>query len=150
MSLTAFRDGWITIALNGEVKNENTTEPRKGIRNFVFHSHLVLICAPVYGQWVKVPTGRIPRGPDGKPNLSAPAPRSPDGHPDLSGVWESGGARYILDIAADLNPATVPFMPWAKALVDERADGSHSERIPLQTACPEASRGSMPRPHLGR
>src|SRR5262249_30886333 len=34
---------------------------------------LVLICAPVYAQWVKVPSGSIPRGPDGKPNLSAPA-----------------------------------------------------------------------------
>src|SRR5258707_5314731 len=47
---------------------------------------VVLICAPVYGQWVKVPAGGIPKGPDGKPNLAAPAPRSTDGHPDLSGV----------------------------------------------------------------
>ncbi len=68
-----------------------------------------LICAPVYGQWVKVPAGGIPKGPDGKPNLSAPAPRSADGHPDLSGVWESGSAKYILDIAADLKPGDVPF-----------------------------------------
>ena len=36
---------------------------------------LVLICAPAYGQWVKVPAGGIPKAPDGKPNLSAPAPR---------------------------------------------------------------------------
>ena len=42
----------------------------------------------------------IPKGPDGKPNLSAPAPRSADGHPHLSGVWESGGAKYVMDIAA--------------------------------------------------
>ena len=34
---------------------------------------VVLICAPVYGQWVKVPASGIPKGPDGKPNLSAPA-----------------------------------------------------------------------------
>ena len=47
---------------------------------------VVLICAPVYGQWVKVPTHAIPKGPDGKPNLSAPAPRSPNGHPNLSKV----------------------------------------------------------------
>src|SRR5213083_2228929 len=91
---------------------------------------LVLICTPVYGQWVRVPTGGIPKRPDGKPNLSAPAPRSPDGHPDLSGVWESGGPKYILDIAADLKPGDVPFMPWAKALVDQRADGSHSGEVP--------------------
>jgi len=80
-----------------------------------------LICAPVYGQWVKVPAGGIPKRPDGKPNLSAPAPRSADGHPDLSGVWESGSAKYILDIAADLKPGDVPFQPWAKSLVDQRA-----------------------------
>src|SRR5678809_7826 len=59
---------------------------------------LVLICAPVYAQWVKVPTGSIPRGPDGKPNLLAPAPRLPDGRPDLSGVWEPNGNKYVLDI----------------------------------------------------
>src|SRR6202521_4366058 len=96
----------------------------------------VLICAPVYGQWVKVPAGGIPKGPDGKPNLSAPAPRTADGHPDLSGVWESGGAKYILDIAANLKPSDVPFQPWAKALVDQRADGSHSGEDPSANCLP--------------
>ncbi len=70
---------------------------------------LGLICAPVYGQWVKVPAAGTPRGPDGKPNLSAPAPRLSDGHSDLSGVWESGGGKYIQNIAADLKPGEVPF-----------------------------------------
>src|SRR6266849_3343024 len=99
---------------------------------------LTLVCAavPVYGQWVKVPAGGIPKGPDGKPNLSAPAPRSADGHPDLSGVWESGSAKYILDIAADLKPGDVPFQPWAKALVDQRADGSHSGEDPSANCLP--------------
>ena len=110
---------------------------------------LTLVCAPVHGQWVKVPAGGIPKGPDGKPNLSAPAPRSADGHPDLSGVWESGSAKYVLDIAADLKPGDVPIQPWAKALVDQRADGSHSGEDPPQTACPEVSRGSVPHPHRG-
>src|SRR6516165_8505776 len=95
-----------------------------------------LMRAPVYGQWVKVPTGGIPKGPDGKPNLSAPAPRSPDGHPDLSGVWESGSAKYIENIAADLKPGDVPFQPWAKALVAERADGSHSGEDPPANCLP--------------
>jgi len=97
---------------------------------------VVLICAPVYGQWVKVPAGGIPKGPDGKPNLSALAPRTADGHPDLSGVWESGGAKYILDIASDLKPGDVPFQPWAKALVDQRADGSHSGEDPSANCLP--------------
>ncbi len=100
-------------------------------------SILVLIYAPVYGQWVKVPTGSIPRGPDGKPNLSAPAPRLPDGRPDLSGIWEPNGNRYVLDIAADLKPGDVPFQPWAKALVDQRADGSHSGEDPIANCLPQ-------------
>src|ERR1700704_2692416 len=97
----------------------------------------VLICAPAYGQWVKVPAGGVLKGPDGKPNLSAPAPRSSDGHPDLSGVWESGSTKYILDIAADLKPGDVPFQPWAKALVDQRADGSHSGEDPFANCLPQ-------------
>jgi len=97
---------------------------------------LGLLGAPAYGQWVKTPGAKIPRGPDGKPNLSAPAPKSADGHPDLSGIWESGGAKYILNLAADLKPGDVPFQPWAKALVDQRADGSHSGEDPLANCLP--------------
>jgi ferredoxin len=39
-------------------------------------------------QGLNYPTRGIPRTPDGKPNLSAPAPRTSDGRPDLSGVWQ--------------------------------------------------------------
>jgi hypothetical protein len=49
-----------------------------------------------YAQWLKYPTPGIPRGPDGKPNLTAPAPRTPDGKLDLSGLWrkrEPSGIR---------------------------------------------------------
>jgi len=42
-------------------------------------------------QWLDYPTPGIPRLPDGKPNLSAPAPRTADGKPDLSGLWEPTG-----------------------------------------------------------
>jgi hypothetical protein len=63
--------------------------------------------------------------PDGKPNLSAPAPRLPDGKPDLSGIWNVDN-KYVRDLATDLKPEDVPFQPWAKALFDERKDGSHS------------------------
>ena len=87
---------------------------------------LVFVCAPVQAQWLKVPQANIPRTPDGKPNLSAPAPRLPNGKPDLSGIWEPD-TRYVRDLAADLKPEDVPFQPWAKALFDERKDGSHSK-----------------------
>ena len=48
---------------------------------------VVLLSTGVYAQWLNFPTPGIPRTPDGKPNLSAPAPRTADGKPDLSGVW---------------------------------------------------------------
>src|SRR5436309_16111312 len=112
---------------------------------------LALVCAPVYAQWVRVLAGGIPRGPDGKPNLSAPAPQTADGHPDLSGVWEAAnGAKYVLNVAVDLKPGDVSFQPSANALLDQRLDGSHSGRIRLPTACRKACPGSMLRRHPGR
>jgi len=43
---------------------------------------------PVAAQWMKYPAPGIPRTPDGKPNLTAPAPRTADGKADLSGLWQ--------------------------------------------------------------
>jgi hypothetical protein len=44
---------------------------------------------PLWAQWQDVKTNRVPRGSDGKPNLSAPAPKMADGKtPDLSGIWD--------------------------------------------------------------
>src|SRR5258708_18008501 len=59
-------------------------------------SHLLVLIAvgsalspsPIAAQWLDYPTAGIPRTPDGKPNLSAPAPRTSDGKPDFSGLWE--------------------------------------------------------------
>src|SRR5262249_20317621 len=50
---------------------------------FVF----VVQSATATAQWLNYPAPGVPRLPDGKPNLSAPAPRSPDGKPDLDGIW---------------------------------------------------------------
>ena len=47
-------------------------------------------------QWFKYPTAGVPRKPDGKVDMSAPAPRMADGKPDFSGVWttaEPNGRR---------------------------------------------------------
>ena len=38
-------------------------------------------------QWPPNPSPDVPRTPDGKPDLNAPAPTTTDGKPDLSGVW---------------------------------------------------------------
>ncbi len=98
---------------------------------------LLLFCVPVRAQWVKVPAAAIPRMPDGKPNLAAPAPRLPNGQPDLSGIWEPNGNRYVQNLAADLKPGDVPFQPWAKALADQRADGSHERENPDANCLPQ-------------
>ena len=70
-------------------------------------------------QWINRPTPGLPRLPDGKPNLTAPAPRTPDGKPDLSGLWRNdGGDRYYNNVTADLQPGDVA--PWARALFLKR------------------------------
>ena len=72
---------------------------------------------PLSAQWVNYPTPGIPRTPDGKPNLSAPAPRTLDGKPDLSGVWRANN-KYFQDLGA--SGVEIPMLPWAKALYEER------------------------------
>ena len=110
---------------------------RLNLRGVFMITILILICAPLHAQWAKVPAPKIPRGPDGKPNLSAPAPRLADGHPDLSGIWEPNGNKYVLNVAADLKPSDVPYQPWAKAVVDKRADGSQSKEEPTANCLPQ-------------
>jgi hypothetical protein len=79
---------------------------------------LMIAAIALSAQW-RYPTAGIPRTPDGKPNLSAPAPRTSDGKPDITGLWEPGGG-YVGNIAKDLKPEDVPFQPWAAALYKER------------------------------
>lgn len=97
---------------------------------------LCMASAPLPAQWTHVPPPNIPRTPDGKSNLSAPAPRAPDGHPDLSGVW-TPSPRFLRDIATDLKAENVPFQPWAKALFEQRATGSQSKEEPDANCLPQ-------------
>ena len=78
-----------------------------------------LICAPLSAQWLNYPTPGIPRLPDGKPNLAAPAPKPSDGKPDLSGTWLTRGG-YTVNITKGLKPGEVSFQPWADALYKHR------------------------------
>jgi len=83
-------------------------------------------------QWLKLQTPGIPRLPDGKPNLEAPAPRTADGKPDLSGVWKNdGGDRLYNNIAADLKPGDVA--PWADTLYRQRR--SEFGKDSMETLC---------------
>ena len=56
---------------------------------------IFLVSVPVSAQWLHYPTPGIPRTPDGKANLAAPAPKTPDGKPDLSGIWVSADNRHL-------------------------------------------------------
>jgi hypothetical protein len=74
---------------------------------------------PLSAQWLSYPAPGVPRTPDGKPNLSAPAPKTRDGQPDLSGIWASTKPKYFQDLAAAAG-VEIPMLPWAEALYKQR------------------------------
>ena len=92
-----------------------------------------IISAPLSAQWLHYPTPGIPRLPDGKPNLAAPAPRTPDGRPDLSGMWglpcpvgnALAGGFCATEVAVEPEFGNIglsfkdglPYQPWAAELV---------------------------------
>jgi hypothetical protein len=87
------------------------------------HKLAIILCVmsvSLMAQWPNHITPGIPRTPDGKPNLSAPAPRSADGKPDLSGVWAVRNGNALFYITSDLKPDEI--RPWAAALYQQRAD----------------------------
>src|SRR5690242_14822039 len=96
---------------------------------------LLAALGPLSAQWLHYPTPGIPRTPDGKPNLSAPAPKTQDGKPDLSGIWQVREQQntygpfvsHFMDLAVDLKPEQVPFQPWAKALSEQRQANLHKD-----------------------
>jgi hypothetical protein len=84
-------------------------------------------------QWLGYKTPGIPRLPDGKPNLSAPAPRTADGKPDLNGIWSGAGPMYRYNIAQDLQPGDV--QTWAEELFLKRVRESRKDS-PLAKCMP--------------
>src|SRR5438876_4051859 len=112
-------------------------------------------------QWPAYPAARVPKTPDGKPNLRAPAPRTADGKPDLSGIWRVargfgagalggvGGAagaplldgtippraNQFWDIGFGLEGG-LPLRPWAaellrKRIADDGKDNPDAHCLPM-------------------
>ena len=76
-----------------------------------------------WAQWEPYPWKNVPRTPDGKVDLNAPARRTADGHPDLSGFWvPTMAVKHLLNLAADLKPGEVPLQSWAEAVYKERIE----------------------------
>jgi len=100
----------------------------------------VAISGVASAQWINHPTPGIPRTPDGKPNLSAPAPKTVDGKPDLSGLWHrvrgpnqrvsTAGLAMGPNLADFMRPGETipPMLPAAEALHKQRMANFMADR----------------------
>jgi hypothetical protein len=104
------------------------------IRQLVFLASAFLFSHAACAQWLGYPTAGVPKTPDGKPDLNAPAPRTADRKPDFSGMWgwvnigqpcgahctDTQISREFINIASTLKGGNPPYQPWAADLVKMR------------------------------
>src|ERR1700687_3206324 len=103
---------------------------------------MTAISPSLSAQWPRYGTPGVPKTPDGKPDLTAPAPRTADGKPDFSGNWIRGDGQLgpagggtlaapapsfsagppvttFRDVGANVKEG-LPLQPWAAELVKAR------------------------------
>jgi hypothetical protein len=95
----------------------------------------IATAVPAAAQWRNIPSA-VPVGPDGKPNLSAPAPRTSAGKPDLSGIYSSP-YRYFANLAADVGLENVPMTAEARKIQEARATGLLGHEEPDARCLPQ-------------
>jgi hypothetical protein len=114
---------------------------------FLLTAGILVGAAPVHAQWLNYLTPGVPRLPNGKANLNAPAPHTAEGKPDLSGLWEPVGpanSSFVGNSVRDPQFADVgknvkgglPLQPWAADLLKTRLaanskDDPDSRCLPL-------------------
>ncbi len=100
---------------------------------------LFLLCLPAFAQWPAIPNKNIPRLPDGKPNLEAPAPKAADGKPDLTGLWDMDMAVVSFQTVMTDEEGAKLMKPETAALVATRrqrfaTDGPTARCLPVGIA----------------
>ena len=104
---------------------------------------LIALSATLGAQWPSYLAAGLPRGADGRVNLTAPAPRTPDGKPDFSGVWNYAGVLGFRGGPPPPPPGTppqatfwnieagikegLPFTPYGAELRKQRMAGNSKD-----------------------